>query len=212
MALYVNGKKVVNSLVVDGHTWDSRLWILNPTDTDAAAAVSSQTQANYMSSFVSYISKINQDDLSNDSRPIMGRKQIFNGSSQACAFRGGYQIGGVIFSQKVVGSRYKKLYIYVQVTAYGTGTFQRAYITLSDIMGFLSDGRPSSIIKSVILVDSSKTPAEINSQTDVVISSTNSSLLSAQVVEIDISEINEDFYIGFWNCDRNIAIRSIYLE
>lgn len=141
----------------------------------------------------------------------MGRKQSFGGSSLACIYRTGYQIGGAIIYKIIKGGTYKKLYVNVQVTSYGTA-LPRASLTLSTVMSFASSGVPSTNIKEIILVDTSKTPTQINSQEGVVINSTNSGLLSAQVVEVDVSDIDEDFYVGFWNCDRNITIRSIYLE
>lgn len=211
MALFLNGEKLLNSLVIDGYTGDKRFWILNPDESDAMANVTSQSQANYTSSFVPYLSKINQDDFSNDAKPVMGRKQSFGGSSLACIYRTGYQLGGAIIYKIIKGGTYKKLYVNVQVTSYGT-SYPRASLTLSNQVSFSNTGVPSSNIKHIILADTSKTPAQINSQTGVTINSTDSGLLSAQVVEVDVSAINEDFYIGFWNCDRNITIRSIYLE
>lgn len=211
MALFLNGKKLLNSLVIDGDTGDKRFWILNPDESDAMANVSSQSQANYTGSFVPYLSKINNDDFANDAKPVMGRKQSFGGSSLACIYRTGYQLGGVIIYKLIKGGTYKKLYVNVQVTSYGT-SYPRASLTLSNQLSFSGTGVPSSNLKGITLVDTSKTPAQINSQEGVVINSTDSGLLSAQVVEVDVSAINEDFYVGFWNCDRNIAIRSIYLE
>lgn len=209
MALFLNGKKLLNSLVIDGDTGDKKLWILNPDESDAMVNVTSQSQVDYMAAFIPFISKIKED--SSKGTPVMGRKQLFGGSSLACIYRTGYQVGAVIFPKLVKSGTYKKLYVNVQVTYYGTG-YPRASLTLSRAMGFSSGGTPTGIIKEIILVDTSKTPAQINSQTGVAINSTDSGLLSAQVVEVDVSEINEDFYVGFWNCDRNIAIRSIYLE
>ena len=209
MALFLNGKKLLNSLVIDGDTGDKKFWILNPDVSDTVANVSSQTQSDFTAAFVPYISKIKQD--SSYGFPIMGRKQSFGGSSLACAFRCGYQVGSVIFPILVKCGIYKKLYVNVQVTYYGTG-YPRAGLSLSREIGFTSEGTITGVIKGVTLVDTSKTPAQINSQTGVVIHSTDSGSLSAQVVEVDVSEINEDFYVGFWNCDRDVTIRSIYLE
>ena len=50
-----------------------------------------------------------------------------------------------------------------------------------------------------------------NSQEGIVINCVNKTL-AAQIVEIDISDIEVDFYFGIWNCDRNVKIRSIYCE
>ena len=209
MALYLGGKKIVNSLVVDGRVNPERLYILDPDKADEQAGISTQTQGTGMASFIPYISKIQNDATMGT--PNMGGKQTFGGSSQACIFRNGYEVGGVQCVQKIPHGVYKKLYVNCQVTAYGTGWI-KAYLSLSRSLGFTSSGTASNTIKSIILVDNDKTSTEINNQTGVVINSTNSSLLSAQVVEVDVSAITQDFYFGFWNCDRNIAIRSIYLE
>jgi hypothetical protein len=142
----------------------------------------------------------------------MGGSGSFNGSTLAVIQRGGYEVGGFFCSGKIPHGIYSKLYVYAQVTASSSGSYIRAKMCLSSALSFTSSGTPDNVLKTITLVDASMTSSDINAQTGVTINSTDPALLSAQVVEVDISDLTQDFYIGFWNCDRILMIRSIYLE
>jgi len=184
-----------------------RFWVLNPDMSDAINAVSYTPK---YAAYAPYVYKINNN--ANSGLPNMCGTSTFNGTSQAVVYRNGYEVGGMHFAIQIPHNTYKKLYAYVEVTAYGTGTWRQAYLTCSSSMALGTNGIPSSTIKSVILASGDYTSAQINAQSGVVINSTNNLLLSAQVVEIDVSGFTTDWYFGCWNCDRGIGIRSVYLE
>lgn len=197
MALYKVTKK---------QSGGGKLWIFNPDIADEVSLLSG------LKSFsdTSYVYKVKDND--SGSVLSLGGSYPFNGTTQPVIYRNGQNIAGVIFLSKIPHGVYQKLYVYCQVTVASATAWKRAFLTFSSALGFSSDAIPTNSIKTVTLVDDSKTPAQINSQTGVTINSTDSSLLSAQVVEVDVSGISQDFYFGFWNCDRTIAIRSIYFE
>lgn len=127
-----------------------------------------------------------------------------------CWFRNGYGVTTNIIITKISAGTYKKLYVKTRVWVYGSG-WQQAKIFLSRSIA-MSGNQPSTAFKTVILASQDYTPEQINAQTGVVINSTVNNQLAYQTVEIDISGVNEDFYVGFWNCDLNMYITDIYLE
>lgn len=205
MALFLNGKQLLNSLVVDGKTVN-RYYILDPEVSDALYSSSSSSG---MSAYIPYTAKIKTD--ASDGTPEMGAYTTFGGSSKAVIRRVGYQIGSVFCGTKIKGGKYKKLYMECEVLSY-SGSYYQAVVVLTSNKNVSSDAVPSDVIKTVYLASAYKTVEQINNQEGVVINSTNNLLLSAQTVEVDISNITQDFYFAFWNCDRTVQFRSIYLE
>lgn len=202
-------EEMVDAITAIETNSQDRLWILNPDIMDQMYnATGNPTNTNIQ--YLPYVSKI-KNNATNSTWNGYSR-QSFNSVSNVCVvYRGGYEVGGMQIPIKIPGSTYSKLSVYVQVTSYGSG-WPQAHIVLTNTLGINNDGTISSgLLKSITLVNSGTSDSAINSQTGVVINSVNK-LLSAQVVEVDISNIDEDFYIGFWNCDRNIYIRSIYLD
>ena len=182
----------------------SKFWIFNPDEADALRTVSTQNGA-----YVPYITQINRGNTSG--YPNMYGTTNFGGTTLNVIQRGGVEVGAVTIPIKIPHGVYNKLYARVQVVADGTG-WLKASIVLASEISFDGSGGQTNKLKDVILVDTSKTTDQINSQSGVIINSTNNSLLSAQVVEIDISNLDSDFYFGWWNCDRRISFRSVYCE
>ena len=205
MALYVNGKKVVNSLIVDGKTVN-RYYILDP---EVSEALYSSSSSSGMSAYIPYTAKVKAD--ASGGTPEMGAYTTFGGSYKAVIRRVGYQVGSVFCGSKIKGGKYKKLYMECEVLSY-SGSWYQAVVVLTPTKTVSSDAIPTGAIKTIYLASADKTVEQINSQTGVVINSTNNLLLSAQTVEVDISNITQDFYFAFWNCDRTVQFRSIYLE
>ena len=126
--------------------------------------------------------------------------------------RSGYYTGGFEFSTRIQAGAFSKLYIDTKITQYGPG-WRQAKVYLSTKYGLASGGDSvGGVIKTVWLATQDMTPEQINSQEGVVINSTGSYSLSRQTVEIDISSISDDFFIGFFNCDLNIWVYNIYVE
>lgn len=184
------------------------LWILNPTEnSDLLSGYSGKT----LGSYVPYICKINTNPM--QGYPDMATSTTFNGTTEPVIYRGGYQVGGVIFPVKVPKDTYSTLYFECRVQPASSGSYRNAYVEIAqNLTDLTSYGQVSNPLKSVMLVAYDHTSAEINSQTGVVIDSTSPTALSDQTVEIDISGLTDDFYVAFWNCDTEIYIRSIYLE
>ena len=125
--------------------------------------------------------------------------------------RSSYGIATTYFSNLIESGKYKKLVCDVEVVA-GEGSYKHADIVLTSELTTDAYSRPTNIIKDIILCSVDKTSAEINEQTGVTINSTTPTELARQIIEIDISDIDEDFYFGFWNCDETIRFVSIKLE
>jgi hypothetical protein len=187
-----------------GSQTPTRLWLMNP---DYADAMASASITRTLIAYFPYVTKIK----ANENAPVVFGTTSFGGANKACAYRSGRQVSTTYCGIKIPHGVYSKLYVECQVTADGTGWLQ-ARLALTSNLNFTYDAAPASILKGIILVSDSSTSADINAQTGVVINSTDPLLLSAQTVEVDVSDISSDFYFAFWNCDRKIAIRSIYLE
>lgn len=125
--------------------------------------------------------------------------------------RSDFGIATTYFSNLIVGGKYNKLICDVEVVD-GSGSYKHADIVLTSELTVDSVSRPTNIIKDYILCSADKTSEEINEQTGIVINSVTPTELTRQIIEIDISDINEDFYFGFWNCDETIRFVSIKLE
>ena len=194
-----------------GTTPPPRLWILNP-DVSSAVFTDSNLYNSNRSSYVSYAYKVWNNDSASINQPHFSDKTTFNNiSDQPVIYRSGYEIGTIFFFGKIPKNLYTKLYVECEVTSYSSGW---KYVAINITSGFSLDSNcvPVSPIKCIKLASESMTPADINNQSGVVIHSTDSLLLSAQTVEIDISDVTDDFYISTSNCGRKLAIRSIYLE
>lgn len=127
-----------------------------------------------------------------------------------CWFRNGYGVTTNIILKKISAGAYRKLYVKAKVWMYGSG-WRQAKVFLARSVA-MSGNQPSTAFKTIVLASQDYTSAQINAQTGVVINSTSNNELAYQTVEIDISDVNEDFYVGFWNCDLYMYITDIYLE
>ena len=161
------------------------------------------------------IGSYNTNTVSKQYVPLISRTQSGTSSaaevSRNAVYRIGYFTGGFIFPQKIKAGDYSKIYADVEVTQYGTG-WRQCKLYLSSTFALQNSGDGGSIIKTVWLATQDLTSEQINAQAGVIINSTSQYSLSRQVVEIDISSVNTDFYVGFFNCDENIWVYSLYLE
>lgn len=130
--------------------------------------------------------------------------------NRKCWYRNGYGVTVNIILTQISAGMYKKLCIKARVWEYGSG-WQQAKLFLSRSVE-MSGNQPTTAFKTIVLASQDYTPAQINAQTGVVIHSEANNALAYQLVEIDISDVNEDFYVGFWNCDLYMYITDIYLE
>lgn len=125
--------------------------------------------------------------------------------------RSDYGIATTYYSNLIEAGKYNKLICDVEVVP-ASGSYKHADIVLTSELTIDSVSRPTNIIKDFILCSADKTSEEINEQTGLVINSVTPTELTRQIIEIDISDINENFYFGFWNCDEIIRFVSIKLE
>lgn len=189
---------------------DSKLWILNPDVTDSILTDNATQVSNGLRSFVSYSSIIKDNQTSGYAE--MGYYGAYGGlGNYGIIRRNGNNFGIVFVGALIPHGKYEKIYVDCEVLAHGSG-YQAATIYLCEDKAVNEYIQPSNRLKSVVLVNQNMTSEEINSQEGVVINSTDPYLLSHQVVEIDISDIDKDFYFAFWNCERTVQIRSIYCE
>ena len=115
-----------------------------------------------------------------------------------------------------VPSRYRKLYFDVEATGQGSPWGPTYYnisgIYLRDaygINGYYNNSFTGAALKSVYLCYAAWTAEQINAQTGVVINSTSPYSLTRQIVEIDISDIDEDIWVGLHRCDNSTTFYSI---
>ena len=201
-----NGRYLPSSDSADGYSevivnvFDT--WLLDPVKSEAMCAATITG-----GSYTPCVYRIQDHD--SGGYPNLATSVTFGDSTKAVIMRGGYRVGCLLFGEKILGGVYNKLYFECMVTSGGTGSYHEARIDITSDLGMSSGGIPTNILKEVVLASDSMTSAQINAQSGVVINSTDNLLLSAQTVEIDISDISTDFYVGFWNCDRSIYIRSV---
>ena len=137
-----------------------------------------------------------------------------SGNTTHCLYRGGYNIIGGIYMSQIEPGKFDKLVIKTEV-AYDSNWHGDPFaeIVLCRDFGFNSSSQPgANRINSVILATVNKTAAWINGQSGVTINCTTPGQLSPQTVTIDLSSINEAFYVGFDSYDCITRIRDMHLE
>lgn len=191
-------------------TIDSKLWILNPEITDSILTDNATQVSSGLRSFVGFSSTI-KDNIA-AGFPEMGYWGAYGGiGNKGIIRRNGNNFGIVFVGPKIPHGKYKKLYVDCEVIAYGNG-YKEAAMYLCSNKTVNEYIQPTNPLKAVTLVSQNMTSEEINAQEGVVINSTDPLLLTHQTVEIDVSNIETDFYFAFWNCERTVQIRSIYCE
>ena len=194
-----------------GSTAQQRYYILNPDVSDEILAINRAQVSSPTRAFAPFYAKINNN--AQGGYPEMGYWGAYGGSGNAAVIRRtGYEIGSVFVGHKIPHGVYSKLYMNCEVLADSSNTYRHAEIWLSPDGSLDQYSRPSASLKTVVLVSEDMTAAQINAQTGVTITSTDPLVLATQTVEVDISGISQDFYFAFWNCNRVVQIRSIYLE
>lgn len=189
---------------------DSKLWILNPDISDSILTDNATQVSSGLRSFVGFSSTIK--DNATAGFPEMGYWGAYGGlGNKGIIRRNGNNFGIVFVGPKIPHGKYKKLYVDCEVIAYGNG-YKEAAMYLCSNKTVNEYIQPTNSLKAVTLVSQNMTSEEINAQEGVVINSTDPLLLSNQTVEIDLSNIDTDFYFAFWNCERTVQIRSIYCE
>ena len=203
--------------VTENGTYDTTL--IKSLEVNVSGSGSSVRNTMMSSTLADYIAQCTNTDYSLPSYKLgfMCRNQNGDRSynvtkNNNAIYRTGYYTGGFIFGARIPAGQYSKIYVDIQVTQYGTG-WRQCKLYLADRYDLASSGDASgTILKTVWFASQDKTSAQINAQDGVVINSSSPYTLSRQTVEIDISSIISDFYIGFFNCDLNISVYNLYLE
>lgn len=121
---------------------------------------------------------------------------------------------GMYLPIKIQPGQYSKAYIELAVPESG-GQYSGLWFELFPTAGFKSGnvpGDPSEYLVQVSIASGYTTSEAINSQPGVKINNVNNTTLDAQTVEIDLSGVDEPFYVGFHQFGNITYIRSIYLE
>jgi hypothetical protein len=163
--------------------------------------------------YIPYIHK-SQNDRTSQIFKANGRS-TFNGRPYTCAIQmSGSGIGAFAIADKIEAGIYNKLVVYAENTTASFTDWIKSYITLMTSPQFTNTAEPNPdyVIRNIALSDANLTVEQIMSQPGVKINITSNILLPTQYVEIDISNITQDFYVCVWNCDRTLKIRSVYLE
>ena len=183
---------------------DSTLWLLDPV---INASMLQQTYTG--GAFVNALHKV-RENQSNGIANLFTTVS-FGGTTEPVINRIGNNLGGLVITTKIPGGLYKTLHFECMVTQLLDTKWRNATIQILPSVNIGSYGQADNPIKSVILADVVWTVEQINGQTGVVINSTANNTLSAQTVEVDVSTISSDFYVGFYNCDLSVYVRSVYL-
>lgn len=187
-----------------------RKWLINPSVMDEIFNAP-RTRTDYV--YIPYIHKA-QNNRTSQIFKAYDRAE-FNGVSNTCVVQmSGSAIGAFAIADKIEAGIYNKLVVYAENTTADYTDWIKSYITLMTSPQFTNTAEPNSdyVIRNIALSDMNLTVEQIMSQPGVKINITSNILLPTQYVEIDISDIVQDFYVCVWNCDRTLKFRSIYLE
>lgn len=128
-----------------------------------------------------------------------------DGVSTPCIKRSPAYYSGYISFAQPVPSDASKLFVQIQYQEQSSNYGRNGNLVLGTVFDI-----GETAIKTIHFVNSSMTVEEINSQTGVTINSTNNKSLSMQIVEIDISELNYDLYLRFYDANANPILAGIW--
>ena len=106
---------------------------------------------------------------------------------------------------------YRYLSIDIEGNGYN-GNYNLSTMYLQDeygITGQYGGNFAGNNMKTVSFMNYTSSPKAINEQSGVFINSTNKYSLTRQTVVVDISQIEDDMYIGWHRCDNTTTLRSI---
>lgn len=187
-----------------------RKWLINPSVMDEIFNAP-KTGTHYV--YIPYVHKAKNNR--SDQYFKAYDRTVFNGVSNTCVVQlYGSSVGAFAIADKIEAGIYNKLVVYVENDTANYTDWIKSYITLMTSPQFTANAEPNPdyIIRNIALSDMNLTVEQIMSQPGVKINITSNILVPAQYVEIDISNITQDFYVCVWNCDRTLKIRSVYLE
>lgn len=144
--------------------------------------------------------------------PFRVLSSSFDGeNNKACIYRDNYGVGGMIFTKKIEGGKYSKLYAKLKVVDGGQSQDCRSAICARSTFDFSNeDGWVETGTNVWFLINSSKTATEINNQSGIVINVTDNKNCPEQIVEITLP--GTDCYIAFDNWLCSIFVREMYVE
>lgn len=189
---------------ITGKSAESPFYILNPAVMDSVAAISPHIATGGTSSsdlykfatlsFAPFVTKINKISSSNAQYYWGCSKSTYNNIADTAVFgRYGYDRSGLIFTTKIPGATYATLHIRYEITS---GAFIDGHLQLylQNALGFSA---------SDVVPDETHTIyTELLAETTI----------ADNEKVIDVSDINDDFYICFVDWSGFTKFRGIWLE
>lgn len=128
-----------------------------------------------------------------------------DGVSTPCIKRSpAYYAGYISFAQSVPADA-NKLFVQIQYQEQSSNYGRNGQLVLGTVFDI-----GETALRAIHFVNSSMTVEAINSQTGVTINSTNNKSLPMQIVEIDISDLNYDLYLRFYDTNANPILAGIW--
>ncbi len=137
--------------------------------------------------------------------------ETVDGYSQYYIYRNGYSTTAWCLLPKIEAGKYSKLYLKVKVTHYSSTVYRKAWVELYTTLNF-NQASGGSSVKIFKLSDVNETVESLMAQEGITMDISSNVAVSTQMIEIDVSSIETDFYLGFYNCDLNMCIYEAYLE
>ena len=120
------------------------------------------------------------------------------------------------FLTKIPGGAYRKLYADMSVDQESAQLeYNRWSITLNStgiLTGEYDGNYQGTNFKKFVLVHADWTPAQINSQQDIIINSTDQRNLARQTIVMNIGDISSDFWICTHMCQAGARIWNLYAD
>lgn len=173
-------------------------YILNPAWSRQVAASLGSGRLYQLASYIGYVSGSSNYNYSVANFNV-------DGVSTPCIKRSpAYYDGYISFAQPVPADA-SKLFVEIQYQEQSSNYGRNGQLVLGTAFNI-----GDTAIKTIHFVNSAMTVEAINSQTGVTINSTNNKSLSMQIVEIDISDLNYDLYLRFYDTNANPVLAGIW--
>lgn len=136
----------------------------------------------------------------------------FGSGIKPCIYRDGWNLGCFVFpSLKIPAGVYSKLFVRITVQSGYANSYTNCAIILTPDPMPASSVAGSNELKRIWLANPQWTPEQIMEQEGAIITgATSDRKIPPQIVEIDISDISQDFYFAMFDCDRSYYIGEVY--
>lgn len=127
---------------------------------------------------------------------------LANGETQPCFYWFPGDNGTISFVKKIPGGTYSRIYLDIRIIGRSQSwdMFAISCNSTGILTGYYRGNYSGTTYKTWILSQYNSSASDINSQAGIAIHSEDGHNLSRQIVELDISDISDDFYIVAHQC------------